>query len=243
MAAPEGGCCGGLRAGGVTYLDTLMGVTAALAINSLVIRTLGFSDNGCFQAALGISRLYLGFLVSSAFTYLLPRLSAIGSHPEIVREQNDALRLLLRFLVPLSALLLLFRWELIHVLYSASFAPVEGLLVITVPGDLFYGAIWVALAPRSFPPAGFGRTPWSPCSTTFCTLRSWSYSFRCGGAGAALAYTLGNACTLVLLCYVQWRELGFGWTGGICSCWSAGCSSFSRSVRCPRGITRHSCWV
>lgn len=210
MASPQGAVLRGiLRAGGVTYLDTLMGVTAALAINSLVIHTLGLSDNGCFQAALGISRLYLGLLVSSAFTYLLPRLSAIGSHPEIVREQNDALRLLLRFLVPLSALLLLFRWELIHILYSPSFAPVEGLLVITVPGDLFYGTIWVVGA--SFIPTGrfrayalvsvFNNLLYP--SLVLALLPVW------GLPGAALAYTLGNACTLVLLCFVQWRETGF----------------------------------
>ncbi len=210
MAFPQSELLRGiLRAGGVTYLDTLMGVTAALVINSLVIRTLGLGDNGCFQASLGISRLYLGFLVSSAFTYLLPRLSAIGSHPEIVREQNDALRLLLRFLVPLSSLLVLFRWELIHILYSASFAPVEGLLVITVPGDLFYGAIWVVGA--SFIPTGrlrayalvsvFNNLLYP--SLVLVLLPVW------GLRGAALAYTLGNACTLVLLCYVQWRGTGF----------------------------------
>jgi O-antigen/teichoic acid export membrane protein len=210
MASPQGSLLRGiLRAGGVTYLDTLMGVTNALAVSALVIHTLGLSDNGCFQASIGISRLYLGFLVSSAFTYLLPRLSAIGSHPEIVREQNDALRLLLRFLVPLSAFLVLFRRELIHLLYSASFAPVEGLLVITVPGDLFYGAIWVVGA--SFIPTGrlrayalvsvFNNLLYP--SLVLALLPVW------GLPGAALAYTLGNACTLVLLCYVQWKGTGF----------------------------------
>lgn len=210
MGSPQASQIKGiLRAGGVTYLDTVMSVSTALAINALVIHTLGLSDNGCFQTSIGISRLYLGFMVSSAFTYLLPRLSALGSHPAIVEEQNDALRLLLRFLVPLSSLLLLFRWELVHILYSASFAPVEGLLVISVPGDLFYATIWVVGA--SFIPTG-RLAAYAVVSVfnnlvypllVFGLLPVW------GLPGAALAYTLGNACTLVLLLYVQWRGTKF----------------------------------
>jgi O-antigen/teichoic acid export membrane protein len=117
-----------------------------LAARTLVQRDLGPEAMGQFQAAWAIGMTYLGFVPSAMATDYYPRLTAAihdtATATRLVNEQTEvALLLCAPVLLAMLAMLDLAPW-VIHLLYSAEFAPAVEILRWQLLGDVLKVMSW-----------------------------------------------------------------------------------------------------
>ncbi|MDP3197164.1 O-antigen translocase [Tabrizicola sp.] len=114
-----------------------------LAARTLVQRELGTEALGQFQAASAIGMTYLGFVLSAMGTDYYPRLTAaIGDRTTATRLVNEQTEVALLLCAPvLLAMLGLAPW-VIHLLYSAEFAPAVEILRWQLLGDILKVMSW-----------------------------------------------------------------------------------------------------
>lgn len=143
---------------GVAFmLSGLVNTLGQLAVRTLVQRDLGADALGQFQASWAIGMTYLGFVLGAMATDYYPRLAAAIHDPEaatrIVNEQTEVALLLCAPVV--LGMMALAPW-VIHLLYSARFAPAAEILRWQLLGDILKVMSWplgfVLLA------AGAGKT-------------------------------------------------------------------------------------
>lgn len=113
---------------GVAFLwSGLVGVGVTYAIAILVRRELGVEGNGLYQAAWGISGLFVGFVLTAMGQDFYPRLTALVHKPDeackLINQQTEVGILLA--LPGLVATVALIEWVL-PLLYSARFLPAAG---------------------------------------------------------------------------------------------------------------------
>jgi PST family polysaccharide transporter len=196
-----------LGVGGVTYADTCVGSAIGVLVGLLFVNARDIAEIGFFHAAQSASRLYMGFLTTSVFSYLLPRLSGLGREAA-VREQNETLATLAWLVVVIAGAVVVLRSEVVLLLYGSAFRAVEPLLAIMAVGDLLHGMVWVAGA--TFIPAARLRAyaATSMASHAAFVILLCLLVPRAGAPGAALAYTLGRAASFAVVAAVQWKA---GW--------------------------------
>lgn len=124
-------------------LSGLVTTLGHLAARTLVQRELGAEALGQFQAAWSIGMTYLGFVLGAMATDYYPRLTAAMGNPasatRLVNEQTEVALLLCAPV--LLAMLGLAPW-VIHLLYSAEFAPAVEILRWQLLGDILKVMSW-----------------------------------------------------------------------------------------------------
>lgn len=132
-----------VRLGFAFMLAGLGGTLGQLAVRTLVQRDLGAESLGYFQAAWAISMTYLGFVLGAMGTDYYPRLTAaIHSREKAIRLVNEQTEVALLLAGPvLLAMLGLAPW-VIHLLYSAEFAPATSILRWQLLGDVLKVISW-----------------------------------------------------------------------------------------------------
>ncbi len=114
--------------GMIVVLGLLVSVTSYLQ-RVLIIRGLGESALGFFQAADGLSGLYAGYILGAMGTDFLPRLSAVGAdHEAVNRLVNEQTVVALLIGIPGVVGTITFAPLLMPLFYAAEFAPAAGLL-------------------------------------------------------------------------------------------------------------------
>jgi O-antigen/teichoic acid export membrane protein len=109
---------------------------AEITIRGAILRTLGETDAGLWQALSRLSGAYLGFFTVFLATHYMPRLSALGDAAAQVREVRRHLGLMAGVFTGFAAVLLWQRDLAIGLLFSAEFAPMGRLMPRQVVGDL-----------------------------------------------------------------------------------------------------------
>lgn len=132
-----------VRLGFAFMLAGLAGTLGQLAVRTLVQRDLGAENLGYFQAAWAISMTYLGFVLGAMGTDYYPRLTAvIHNREKAIRLVNEQTEVALLLSGPvLLAMLGLAPW-IIHLLYSAEFAPATSILRWQLLGDVLKVISW-----------------------------------------------------------------------------------------------------
>jgi PST family polysaccharide transporter len=132
-----------VRLGFAFMLAGLAGTLGQLAVRTLVQRDLGAESLGYFQAAWAISMTYLGFIAGAMATDYYPRLTAvISNHERAIRLVNEQTEVALLLAGPvLLAMLGLAPW-VIHLLYSAEFAPATSILRWQLLADVLKIISW-----------------------------------------------------------------------------------------------------
>lgn len=128
-----------------------------LAVRTLVQRELGLDALGQFQAAWTIGMTYLTFVLGAMATDYYPRLAGcIHDKPTACRLINEQTEIALLLAGPVLLILLALAPWVIHLLYSAEFAPAVGILRWQLLGDIFKILSW----PLGFAllAAGAGKT-------------------------------------------------------------------------------------
>lgn len=202
---------------GVPFIGAgLAGTLVNLWIRVTVNDELGLNAVGHFQAAWSISMQYIGFVLGAMAADYYPRLTGvINDKAAATRLVNEQTEIALLLSAPVFiAMLGLAPW-VIHLLYSAEFAPAVEVLRWQILGDVLKVASWplgfVILA------AGAGNTFFWTETTTMLLM---------GGVIAGLAPSMGLPSTgisffsayvyyLPLVYFLAWRRIQFKWTAAV----------------------------
>lgn len=119
------------------FVIYLISAVAPLWVRSEIIRQLGASANGIYQTVWGISLVYMGFVSNIASTYGMPKVAiARQDKSQVVRIQNNSLRINLLLLAPLIVGLFMLREIWIPILYRRDFLPASRILLWHFMGDI-----------------------------------------------------------------------------------------------------------
>jgi PST family polysaccharide transporter len=199
---------------GVPFMGAgLAGTLVQLWIRVTVNNELGVNAVGHFQAAWSISMQYIGFVLGAMGADYYPRLTGvINDKVAATRLVNEQTEIALLLSAPvLIAMLGLAPW-VIHVLYSADFAPAAEVLRWQILGDVLKIVCW---------PLGFVVLARGAGNTFFLTQTT--ASLLMGGLVAALVPSIGLPITGIafLACYVYLlpinyflgkQKIDFAWT-------------------------------
>lgn len=126
-----------LKFGGVLLGGQGVRLLEPVLVTSILLAMLGPVYAGLYAIVLGIPRKILTLLLQSNSTYTLPKVSGSGANlSSVVQIKNDALRVLLIFWLPAACLLMIFRHEVIIILYQPDFQPAAKFFALYLLGDL-----------------------------------------------------------------------------------------------------------
>jgi len=114
-----------------------------LIIRTVTISNLGIYGNGIYQSVLGISLNYFGFIYITINIYSFPKISSLKTEAEVIDEINVNFRYIFFLMIPLVALVFIFRELVIALLFTRDFASSEPLYKYQFLGDLFKAFSWV----------------------------------------------------------------------------------------------------
>jgi O-antigen/teichoic acid export membrane protein len=197
-------------------LSGLVTTLGHLAARTLVQRDLGTEALGQFQAAWSIGMTYLGFVLGAMATDYYPRLTAAMGNPasatRLVNEQTEVALLLCAPV--LLAMLGLAPW-VIHLLYSAEFAPAVEILRWQLLGDILKVMSW---------PLGFVILA-SGAGKTFVVTESLGMGVfvlgvliglpLIGVTATGVAFLALYVAYLPIVWWFGGRRIGFRWTRAI----------------------------
>lgn len=132
----------------VTFSFTLMisgvvSVAVPLIVRAMVVRGFGFARAGIFDAAWTLSMSYVLIILTSFSAYYLPTLSGLTDPAERLALIGRVLRLAVILMLPLVTAVIVLKPLVIHLLYSAEFAPALTLIRWMLIGDYFKVLSWV----------------------------------------------------------------------------------------------------
>jgi PST family polysaccharide transporter len=141
--------------------SALMGNAVAYFTRVLVIREMNLAAAGLFQAAWTLSSIYVGFILSAMGADYYPRLTLVAADDrEVNRLVNEQTEVALLMAIPGILGTLTFAPLVLHLLYSAQFAPAGGILRWQILGVLGRVISW---------PVGFVLLAKGCARTFFCT--------------------------------------------------------------------------
>jgi len=132
-----------LSLGAVFMLSGLIYRGSQLLVRLIIVRTLGIEANGIFQAAITVTNIYLGLVLSSMAADYYPRLTGAASDQklsnQLINEQTEVALLLGG---PLILGMLAFAPLIIPLFYSAKFTGAIDILRWQLVGDIFKIVSW-----------------------------------------------------------------------------------------------------
>lgn len=193
--------------------SSLLAAGVALAISSIIVRSLGLDANGIYQAAWGVSGVFAGFILSAMGTDFYPRLTAVAADHrrinQLVNEQTE-----IGILLALPGLLgtLVFAPFVIRVFYTEKFIPGAELLQWFSLGIFGQIISW----PLGFVILAKGVAAWYALSESCGNLLRLGLSavllHWLGLWGAALAFPLTYGVYALGLLWICKRLTGFRWS-------------------------------
>lgn len=178
----------------------VMGLTSALTlplgfilIRNEIVLVLGVKNAGYWQAAWGISGVFVMLITNTLAVYYLPRLAAIRTGTELRAEIRALYFRILPLVLVGATMLFLLRDIIISLLFTAEFKPMRDLFAWQLTGDVLKVASWVLgyvlvgrAMVRTFVVSEVAF------STTFVLL-NWLLVRAYGLPGASMAYAASYA--------------------------------------------------
>jgi O-antigen/teichoic acid export membrane protein len=205
-----------LRLGLAFVGATLAGSLVQLWIRIYVGKRLGTSSLGQYQAAWTISMQYVSFVLTAMASDYYPRLTGVirnrDAASRLVNEQTEIAMLLS---TPVFVAMMAMAPWVMHLLYSALFAPAVELLRWQVLGDVLKVASWplgfVILA------AGDGKTYfWAESVTNLLTALVVATLLPVLGLRiTGIAYLVTYVFYLPLVYWLARRRIGFHWSRAV----------------------------
>jgi O-antigen/teichoic acid export membrane protein len=132
-----------LRFGLPYTLSMIAGAGVQLLIPVLVLKILGEESVGYYRAAVTLSVTYLGFLLSAMALDYFPRISAVSTQPEALRQLvNQQHRVVMMLGVPMILGMLALAPYLIPLVYSNAFTPAVAIVEWQLIGDILKFSSW-----------------------------------------------------------------------------------------------------
>ena len=114
-----------------------------IIIRDLIINKMGFVSAGYWQGITRISDSYLLFFTTSLSVYYLPKLSNLVDKKDLKYEIVYGYKVLVFPVMFITIFIYLFRQNIINILFTSNFKPMENLFLYQLIGDIFKIASWV----------------------------------------------------------------------------------------------------
>ena len=192
----------------VTFISGFLETSSALILRSWIINISGAAENGIYQAVVSLSGQYIGFFTLFNTTYLFPKMSNLRDGKEIVIETNKALQLGAVCLTPMLVVILIFKEQIILLLFTPAFLTASGILIWQVLGDFIKISSWSISA--SLLPTGKLReyVILSVFYSGLSLILSITFLYRWQTVGLAIAHFWTYVVFFVLVVAIQKRVLG-----------------------------------
>lgn len=198
--------------GAVYMLSGLAGAATLLLARSLIARDLGIDAAGLFSASLGVSMIYVGFLLGAMGADFYPRLTeVIQDRVASTRLINDQTQLGLAIGGPILLGLIGVAPWFMAILYSREFVPAADMLQWQTLGNVFKLASW---------PMGFAYIAAAWSRIYLVTQLTWNAVFfgllwiglpLIGIEAAGIAFLIAYALLFALMCVLNRILFGFRW--------------------------------
>jgi O-antigen/teichoic acid export membrane protein len=129
------------------YYGQLVFTVIRLTLARVGGEALGASYNGNFQAASTIGTTYFTLVLGSLGNFFLPRFAAAADAEELTSHVRRAEAFVLRVAPSVLLVAVLFRRDVIGLLYSDRFEIATSILGFTLAGDLLRAMSWTSAAP------------------------------------------------------------------------------------------------
>lgn len=185
---------------GLVFSASLLLTGATQFLTRLLIdRNLGLEAAGHFQAAWGVSNMYLGFVTGALAAEYYPRISAIAADKRALNEAvNNQIRIILFLAGPVILGIILFSPLVVSLLYSAEFQETVPLLRWQLVGDVLKVASWAV---------GFLLLAREARRRYFVAELSWNALYLGSLAVLLPAYGLVAAGGIYAFCYLAYLLL------------------------------------
>lgn len=130
----------------VTFVSGLAATGGLLVVRLMFLRHGGMEESGLFEAAWMISNYYLMIFLSSLSTYYMPVLASSTSDSRI-ELINNILSFSTFVIVPMIAIAIIFKEELLSILYSKEFEDSVEILRWLLLGGFFKVFGWILATP------------------------------------------------------------------------------------------------
>jgi PST family polysaccharide transporter len=192
----------------------LMGLTSTMTvpvsymlIREILANKLGLQAAGYWQASWKISEVYLMLITSTLSVYYLPRIAEIRNASEMRKEIISVYK----FIVPLAIVgaitIYLLRDYIIHLLFTADFAPMKDLFPWQLAGDVVKIGAWILgyiMLGRAMVKA-FVLTE-IVFSLSFVVL-TWLLVARLGLVGVSMAYAINYCLYFICMAFIGMYEM------------------------------------
>lgn len=123
--------------------SAVMGPFSLLLIRNLITRTVSAEGAGYWEGITRISSNYLMLVTTTLSIYYLPKLSETRDHREVRTEIANGYKIIMPVLIISSALIYLCRNQIIQILFSHQFQPMESLFLFQMLGDVIKIGSWL----------------------------------------------------------------------------------------------------
>lgn len=136
-----------LKMGFVVAITLVISTGTLFAIRAIIIQHLGLEQHGIFQAAWGLTQLYLQTVVGVLGSYTFPLVSQFQNGKDRIRVINESITFCLLIMAPVALIIMAFRNQLIQVFYSIAFLNATGLFPAKLAADAIYLMLWIIGTP------------------------------------------------------------------------------------------------
>ncbi len=199
---------------GLAFLASgLMGAFVAFLTRIIILRELGLSTAGIYQAVIIISGTYVGFIMQAIIADFYPRLTAVaGDNAECNRLVNEQIEISLLLAVPGILATIALAPLVLTVFYSSKFTDATVVLRWQSIGVLLRLASW----PLLMIILAKNRSKWFMVTEVLNTVSQivlfWFGVRFLGFAGAGVAFFLVWLFYLCLMAALARRLSGFSWS-------------------------------
>ncbi|MEN0053969.1 MAG: O-antigen translocase [Mucilaginibacter sp.] len=127
----------------MAIISALSVPVSQIVLRNLLINKLGVNAAGYWQGMMRVSDGYLLLITTSLGTYYLPKLASLHTNKELRKEIFQGYKIILPAVLIGCIILYLFRFFIIHVLYTKQFETMAELFIYQLLGDFFKMAAWI----------------------------------------------------------------------------------------------------
>jgi len=132
-----------LTYGGASFIAGILNLITIVSLRSFLIRFFGAEANGYYQVVFALSSYHLMFFTNGLWSYFYPNASAIDNMRHYSVELNQTMRFCIFGIIPFIAGIFLFKYAIVHMLFSSKFIYSTGLFSTQLFGDLFFIMLYI----------------------------------------------------------------------------------------------------
>ena len=178
-----------------------------ILIRNHVISKFGVDYAGYWDAMTRLSGGYLMLVTTTFGVYYLPRLSEIKDKHEVIAEVILGYKFILPFAIISSTLVYIFRFEIITILFTRSFFPMDEIFLWQLIGDVLKIGSWIL----AYLMLGRAMTKLFIITEILFTISllvlTYLFSKYFAFEGVAIAYMVNYAIYWVLMGFVVFRAI------------------------------------